>query len=61
MELTNYAVPNTAALPLVPPAVRAILPTSPALQDKVFIKDDEWWAQNLQSATQKFKEWQLSG
>ena len=61
MELTNYAVPNTAALPLVPAAVQAILPTSPALKDKVFIKDDAWWAANLQSATQKFKEWQLAG
>ena len=61
MELTNYAVPNTAALPLVSAAVRAILPTSPALQDKVFIKDDVWWAANLQSASQKFKEWQLAG
>jgi putative spermidine/putrescine transport system substrate-binding protein len=61
MELTNYAIPNTAALALVPPDVQAILPTSPALQDKVFIKDDAWWAANLQSASQKFKEWQLSG
>jgi putative spermidine/putrescine transport system substrate-binding protein len=61
MELTNYAIPNTAALPLVSPAVQAILPTSPELKDKVFIKDDVWWAANLQSATQKFKEWQLAG
>ena len=61
MELTNYAVPNTAALPLVSPEVQAILPTSPTLKDKVFIKDDAWWAANLQSATQKFKEWQLAG
>jgi len=61
MELTNYAIPNTAALPLVPPDVRAVLPTSPALKDKVFIKDDAWWAANLQSASQKFKEWQLAG
>ena len=26
-----------------------------------FEKDDAWWAANLQSASQKFKEWQLAG
>jgi putative spermidine/putrescine transport system substrate-binding protein len=61
MKLTNYAVPNTKALALVPQNVLDILPTSPALKDKVFVKDDVWWAQNLAKATAKFKEWQLSG
>jgi hypothetical protein len=31
------------------------------LRDKVFIKDDAWWAANLAKATAKFKEWQLAG
>ena len=61
MELTNYAVPNTEALKLVSPGVVDVLPTSPKLQDKVFIKDDAWWAANLAKATAKFKEWQLAG
>jgi putative spermidine/putrescine transport system substrate-binding protein len=61
MELTNYAVPNTEALKLVPPNIVEILPTSPKLKDKVFIKDDVWWAANLERATTKFKEWQLAG
>jgi putative spermidine/putrescine transport system substrate-binding protein len=61
MKLTSYAVPNTKALALVPQSVLDILPTSPALKDKVFIKDDLWWAQNLAKATAKFKEWQLAG
>jgi putative spermidine/putrescine transport system substrate-binding protein len=61
MKLTNYAVPNTKALALVPPEVLDILPTSPTLKDKVFIKDDVWWAENLAKTTQKFREWQLAG
>jgi putative spermidine/putrescine transport system substrate-binding protein len=61
MELTNYAVPNTEALKLVSPNVVDVLPTSPKLKDKVFIKDDTWWAANLAKTTAKFKEWQLAG
>ena len=61
MKLTNYAIPNTEALKLVPQEVLEILPTSPKLQDKVFIKDDAWWAANLAKTVAKFKEWQLAG
>lgn len=61
MELTSYAVPNTRALDLVSPAVRALLPTSPELKGKVFDKNQDWWAANLAKTTQTFKEWQLSG
>ncbi len=61
IQLTNYAMPNTAALELVPKSVLDILPTSPALKDTVFVKDDAWWAANLAGVSQKFKEWQLAG
>jgi putative spermidine/putrescine transport system substrate-binding protein len=61
MDLTNYAVPNTRALPLTKPVTRALLPTAPELEDKVFIKDDVWWKDNLVKVTQRFKEWQLAG
>src|SRR5262249_21491800 len=57
----NYAVPNTEALKLVSPAIVDLLPTSPKLKDKVYLKDDAWWAANLAKATTKFKEWQLAG
>ena len=61
MRLTNYAIPNTEALALLPKEVLDILPTSPALKGRVFVKDDAWWAQNLAKVSQQFKEWQLSG
>ena len=61
IQLTNYAMPNTEALALVPQAVLDQLPTSPSLKDKVFVKDDVWWAANLAKATQAFREWQFAG
>src|SRR5262245_407087 len=61
MELTYYAVPNTEALKLVSPDIVNLLPTSPKLKDKVYIKDDAWWAANLAKTVAKFKEWQLAG
>jgi hypothetical protein len=39
----------------------SLLPTAPELKDKVFIKDDVWWKDNLVKVTQRFKEWQLAG
>ncbi len=61
MKATAYAIPNTAATPQVPKDIADILPTNPALQDKVFIKSDAWWAANLDKTLQSFKEWQLAG
>jgi hypothetical protein len=48
------------ALPLSKPTTRALLPTAMELRDKVFIKEDVWWKDNLVKVTQRFKEWQLS-
>jgi hypothetical protein len=53
-------VPNMRALPLSKPTTRALLPTAMELRDKVFIKEDVWWKDNLVKVTQRFKEWQLS-
>lgn len=60
-QLTYYAIANKAALELLPPDFAAQLPTSPALEGKIAVKDDAWWAANLDSATEAFKQWQLSG
>ncbi|HEY6430615.1 MAG TPA: extracellular solute-binding protein [Acetobacteraceae bacterium] len=61
MTATAYAIPNTAELSAVPKNIVDILPTNPALRNKVFIKDDAWWAANLDKTFQRFKEWQLAG
>src|SRR5262249_32381931 len=44
MQLTNYAIPNTQALKLVPSEILDILPTRAKLRDRAFLKDDAWWA-----------------
>src|SRR5271165_3919786 len=61
MKDTNYSVPDAASFALLPKSVQDILPTSPAVRDKVFFKNDAWWAANLGPTIQRFKEWQLAG
>ena len=61
MTATAYAIPNTAELSELPTNIVDILPINPALRNKVFIKDDAWWAANLDKTFQRFKEWQLAG
>jgi putative spermidine/putrescine transport system substrate-binding protein len=58
MELTTYATANKKALDLVPADTRKQLPTSPELADRVFLKDDAYWAENFDAVTRQFKEWQ---
>ncbi len=60
-KLTNYAIANQAAIDLLPPEMAERLPTNPALEGKILVKDDAWWAENLKSATETFKQWQLAG
>jgi putative spermidine/putrescine transport system substrate-binding protein len=60
IKLTTYTSVNTAALKLVPPELADTLPTSPKLQGKVFIKNDAWWAANLEKTLLQFKQWQLA-
>ncbi|HUA54868.1 MAG TPA: extracellular solute-binding protein [Candidatus Sulfotelmatobacter sp.] len=59
IKLTTYAMPNTETVPLLPKDIADILPTNPAYKDKVFFKDDSWWAANLEKTLQRFKEWQI--
>ena len=60
IKLTTYTSVNTEALKLVPPELADSLPTSPKLKGKVFIKDDAWWAANLEKTLLQFKQWQLA-
>jgi putative spermidine/putrescine transport system substrate-binding protein len=58
-RMTHYAISNNAAIDLLEPELAAKLPTSPDLEGKILVKDDAWWADNLEPATEAFKEWQL--
>ena len=57
---TNLTLANTPALAKLPAAIAQSLPTSPGLADKILLRDDKWWADNLKATEQKFKLWQAS-
>jgi putative spermidine/putrescine transport system substrate-binding protein len=58
-RLTHYGSPNLASLKLLPKEIADVIPTSPALANKLFPSDDVWWAQNLETVSARFKKWQL--
>src|SRR4029453_3709103 len=58
--VTNLTLANTPALSKLPKEVADTLPTSPLLADKILIRDDKWWSQNLKKTEQQFKLWQAS-
>lgn len=60
MNATYYGLSNRRAIELLDDKVAAEIPTSPALQDRIFRKDDQWWAANLDAANQKFRGWQIN-
>lgn len=59
-KLTRYTIANQEAIDLLPAAMAEQLPTSPALADAILVKDDAWWAENLETASETFKQWQLA-
>ncbi|MBV9826581.1 MAG: extracellular solute-binding protein [Alphaproteobacteria bacterium] len=59
VKATSYGVPNIHVPAMLPASLTADLPTSEALKGKVFLKDDKWWADNLQTTLARFKQWQL--
>jgi putative spermidine/putrescine transport system substrate-binding protein len=59
-KVTNLTLANTPALSKLPKEIADSLPTSPKLAEKILLRDDKWWAQNLKQTEQKFKLWQAS-
>jgi putative spermidine/putrescine transport system substrate-binding protein len=59
-KATSYALANVASTKRLPKDIADQLPTSPALQDKVLVKDAAWWGKNGTATTDRFKEWQAS-
>ena len=59
-RLTQY-VPSSpvrySALKLVDPKVLPNLPTAPQNMKDALLSDEEWWADHLQEALQKFNAW----
>ncbi|WP_353219503.1 extracellular solute-binding protein [Salinisphaera sp. S4-8] len=59
MRATYYGLSNKKAISLLDDELAQQVPTSPALQDTIFRKDDAWWAENLDRVTQQFRGWQV--
>lgn len=60
MNETYYGLTNLKAIELLDDKTAREIPTSPVLEGKIFRKNDQWWAENLDAATQKFRGWQVS-
>jgi len=58
-RVTHYGTPNLASLKLLPPKDVALVPTNPAVAEKLFPANDVWWSQNLEQVATRFKKWQL--
>lgn len=60
VESTYNGVPNTAVVPLLSSDLVNRITTSPTYADTAWLKNSEWWAENLESTLVRFKEWQFS-
>ncbi len=58
MKTSYYGVSNLKAVESLPADVKSQIPTSPEMQEKILMRDDKWWADNLEAVTQKFQAWQ---
>jgi putative spermidine/putrescine transport system substrate-binding protein len=58
--LIPYGYTNTAAAEYIPEARLSRLPTAPQYAHGVFLSNAEWWAENLQAATDAWNEWLIS-
>ncbi|MBA3414806.1 MAG: ABC transporter substrate-binding protein [Chloroflexia bacterium] len=57
--LIPYGFVNNAAADLIPADILAQLPTAPAQKDKIFLRDERWWADNRDVVLERWNEWVL--
>ena len=57
--LIPYGFVNNEAVKYIPPEIIAQLPTAPEYKDQMFIRNVEWWVENLQAVTDRWNEWIL--
>lgn len=56
-ETIPYAPIHADADPKVDEQLKSFLPTQPDIREKAVVIDQEWWAENLDAATQKWTAW----
>lgn len=57
--LIPYGFVNSKAAELIPADQLARLPTAPELRPKLFLRDEQWWAENRESVIERWNEWIL--
>ena len=57
--LIPYGFVNNASAALVPPDRLGNLPTAPAYQEQMFVRNTAWWVENDQAVLDRWNEWIL--
>lgn len=58
--LIPYGFVNKAAADKLSPERLKVLPTAPAIRDKLFVFSSQWWADNRDAVARKWSSWILS-
>ena len=58
--LIPYGSVNAASAELMTEEILATLPTSPAYLEKMWVRDIDWWVENLETVLNTWNEWILS-
>ncbi len=59
-SLIPYGFVNAEAAKYLSTARLKVLPTAPAIRDKLFVYDSAWWAANRDAVTRKWASWVLA-
>jgi putative spermidine/putrescine transport system substrate-binding protein len=57
--LIPYGFVNSAATAYLSPERLAVLPTAPAVRDRLFVYNSQWWADNVDTVSKKWASWVL--
>jgi putative spermidine/putrescine transport system substrate-binding protein len=57
--LIPYGFVNSEAAQYIPPERLKVLPTAPAIRDRLFLYNSQWWADNVDTVTKKWARWVL--
>jgi putative spermidine/putrescine transport system substrate-binding protein len=57
--LIPYGFVNSGAASLLSPERLKVLPTAPAIRDRLFVFNSQWWADNVDAVSRKWASWVL--
>lgn len=60
-RLIPYGPTNQKALAILPDSITQRLPSSPVNMSRMVVRDNAWWAQNIDQVEERWRLWKLSG